>query len=159
MSLADQKRFHKGREIYKMLCFECHGEDARGRKTDGGQMAPTLVGSPRVIGPPETVLEIIMNGMTGALDGKTYLGGMMFPNKAHDDEWIAAVTTYIRNDFGNHSSPVQPNAVSHLRKKTGDRDQLWTQAELENSHSLYLKPNKDWKVTVSNDEKNMQNTF
>ena len=32
MSLVDQKLFHKGRQIFQMLCIECHGEDAKGNE-------------------------------------------------------------------------------------------------------------------------------
>jgi len=153
MSLNDQKLFHKGRQIFQMLCIECHGEDALGKKTEGGQMGPSLVSSPRVNGPAETILEIIMNGMTGPLDGKNYLAGMMFPNKTQNDEWIASVATYVRNDFGNNASPIRPDQVQKLRKASEGKTDLWTQSELEAHHNLYLKPTKEWKVSSSHNPK------
>jgi mono/diheme cytochrome c family protein len=151
-SIDDQKRFHKGRQIFQMLCVECHGEDAKGRKTDGGQMGPTLLNSPRVVGPADTIIQIIMNGMTGELDGKTYMAGMMFPNKGQNDEWIASVATYVRNAFGNTASPISPSLVSKIRQESKDRVALWTQNELEKSHSLYLQPDKAWKVSASHNK-------
>ena len=95
----------RGDKVYKELCFTCHGPDGRGAPQDGGPagtiMAPSLVGSPRVIGHTDYVIKTLLHGMTGPLEGKTYPAGVMMPLGVNDDQWIAAIASYVRNSFGN----------------------------------------------------------
>ena len=60
----------KGGQIYKELCFACHGDDGLGATrpgdTSGVTMAPRLAGSPRVNGHRDYVIKAVLHGLTGA---------------------------------------------------------------------------------------------
>jgi hypothetical protein len=45
------------------------------------------------------------------------------------DEKIAAVLTYIRQEWGNKAGPIDPAKVTALREKEGSRSE-WSEAEL-----------------------------
>ena len=46
------------------------------------------------------------------------------------DEQIAAVLTYVRREWGQTASPVDPATVAQTRAATADRTRPWTNAEL-----------------------------
>ena len=79
-------------------------------------MAPPLAGSPRVNGDKIMLIQILLFGLQGPIDNKTY-PGVMLPQKHQDDEWIASVLSYIRNsaDLGNKSSIVTREEVEDIR--------------------------------------------
>ena len=54
-----------------------------------------------------------------------------------NDQQIADVLTYIRNDWGNSASAVSPQEVATVRSTVKDRGpmQMWTAAELEKGSS------------------------
>lgn len=121
----------KGVTIFKQLCATCHGIDGQGAVTKSGQrLAPPLAGSPRVQGPRPIITRIILNGLTGPVDGKKY-PDVMAAMEANDDEWIASILTYVRYQFGNNSSMVWPDDVAKIRKETAGRKSYWTLEELE----------------------------
>jgi mono/diheme cytochrome c family protein len=45
------------------------------------------------------------------------------------DEQIADVLSYVRQEYGNGSSAIQPREVKNVRATT-NRDQPWTASEL-----------------------------
>ena len=81
--------------------------------------APPLAGSPRVKGDKIALTQLLLNGLTGPVDGKTYADKM--PSMwAQSDDWIAAALSYIRNsnDLGNKSSVVTTAEVKEIRANT-----------------------------------------
>ena len=61
----------------------------------------------------------MLNGMQGEVDGKKY-EGLMIPMAENDDEWIAAVLSYVRNsgDLGNNATVITPEEVKKVRAFT-----------------------------------------
>jgi mono/diheme cytochrome c family protein len=109
-----------GRENFTQICSACHGPDGKGIVTsDGMHLAPPLAGSARVVGSPAALVRIVLHGLTGDVDGKTY-PGLMIPQKANDDRWIAGVLTFIRNSFGNTAPTITPEQVAAIRATSGD---------------------------------------
>jgi mono/diheme cytochrome c family protein len=51
--------------------------------------------------------------------------------EANDDEWIAAVLSYVRFTFGDDASVVRDDHVKDVREKTKGRKKYWTLRELE----------------------------
>jgi mono/diheme cytochrome c family protein len=88
----------KGETVYLANCSRCHEMDGRGF----ADVYPPLAGNPIVtLHDPVPALEIIIEGrhaMPGFADVLTR-------------EEIAAVTTYIRNEWGNQASLVMPRQV------------------------------------------------
>jgi mono/diheme cytochrome c family protein len=151
-SPEQQEQMKEGETIFKSLCSTCHGEDARGvavaGSTDGSMMGPALAGSPRVQGHRDYVIKTLLYGMTGPLAGQTYTQ-VMLPMGAQNDQWIANVSSYIRNEFGNSAAFISPAEVARVRAATADRKAMWTYPELEVSLPRLLAVDPSWKATAS----------
>lgn len=127
----DQKVLLKGATIFKQLCAICHGADGKGVSIGGSNMpAPPLAGVKDVNGDPEQLIKILLHGLSGPVDGKTYADAMPALG-SNDDEYIAAVISYIRNDMGNKASIVRPADVKKVRDNHKGRDKNWTIQELQ----------------------------
>ena len=117
---AERKLIADGAVVYKQLCATCHGADGKGISIPGKEMpAPPLAGSPRVKGDKIALTQLVLNGLTGPVDGKTYTDKM--PSMwGQNDEWIASALSYIRNsgDLGNKASVVTPAEVKDIRANT-----------------------------------------
>jgi hypothetical protein len=68
---------------------------------------------------------------------------------ANNDEWIAAIASYVRNDFGNSGSVVQPADVAQLRAATQVRTQPMSAEEITTLLPHPLANSQLWKVTAS----------
>ena len=144
----------KGREHFTQICFACHGNDGLGVVTsDGMHLAPPLSGSSRVQGSPEALVRIVLNGLMGDVDGKQY-PGLMVPQKANDDQWIAETLTYIRNSFGNHATSILPGDVARIRKAVGDRAAPYTLKEIGLYLAVPTTVMRSWTWTASGEPEN-----
>jgi len=148
------KLLRKGQTVYEQLCFACHNFDGTGMPMQGAQpdatLAPPLARAPAVIGPPDGVLSILLDGVSGPVDGKSY-GAQMVSMAANNDEWIASVASYIRNSFGNRAPPVSVEDVARVRAATKSRKQPWTIQEIDEEVLPRPLTNKSqWKVIASN---------
>ena len=120
LTAEQQQRFDAGREIYRNLCVACHQLDGRGRE----KLAPTLLGSEFAVGPPAIPIRILINGKEGPVGLMPPLGGVL------SDEQIAAVLTYVRREWGQTGSPIDPETVTQVRPLTAERTRPWTNDEL-----------------------------
>ncbi|MDB4293823.1 discoidin domain-containing protein [Akkermansiaceae bacterium] len=157
LGAAFSKSMESGKVIYQQLCFSCHGADGKGTPMPGQKghfLAPSFVNNPRLSGPHDTAIRTLLHGLTGDLDGKEY-EGLMVSMATNDDQWLADVTTYIRNSFGNKSGLTRPHDIAALRKKHSSRKEPWTQSELEALSPPVLANRKDWKLTASNGAKDL----
>jgi mono/diheme cytochrome c family protein len=91
-------------------------------------MAPNLAASKRVAGHPDYVINVLLYGLSGPVDGQAY-SEIMIPLSANSDEWIADVATYLRNSFGHKYGAVLPADVARVRTAVGKRGH-WTVEEL-----------------------------
>jgi len=98
---ADQKAVvERGTIIYNELCSQCHGNTGMGTPAgDGKLMAPALAGSSRMQGHPEYAIKVVLHGMDGAIEGKTYAGNMMASMQDQSDQWIADVISTFGVSF------------------------------------------------------------
>jgi mono/diheme cytochrome c family protein len=150
---ADElKRLQQGSDVFGAVCFACHGTDARGAPLEGAppgtMMAPPLAGSPRVQGHRDYVIKVLLKGLNGPLDGKTYRD-VMVP-MGGTDEWVAGIASYLRTSFGNSGGLVTPADVARVRGETADRKTPWTVEELEASLPRPLDSQK-YKLTASHE--------
>ena len=159
LSGADRTLILNGAATFKSLCATCHGPDGKGLSIGGGTPpAPPLAGSKRVnlLTDKRTVIKILLHGLTGPVDGKTYAD--MPSMAANSDEWIASVISYIRYEFGGNggfapataarpavagvmasgfvvrtgpSPSVKPSEVKKVRQETIRRTKPWTIVELD----------------------------
>jgi mono/diheme cytochrome c family protein len=134
LTTEQRRTIMRGAAIYRELCATCHGADARGAPLAGAaggtKMAPALAGSTRVLGNRDYIVNVLLAGLTGPIDGQTYAGGVMVPMGTNSDQWIADVSTFVRNGFGNRASFVTADHVAAARKGSA-RKRPWTVTELE----------------------------
>lgn len=116
-----------GAKVYATVCSSCH--QATGQGVPGA--FPPLAESEWVTGDEERLLKIILHGVQGEIDvaGEMY-AGMMPPWGSLKDAEIAAVATYVRNNFGNKAPPVTAETVARVRTQFAARKTPWTAQEL-----------------------------
>jgi mono/diheme cytochrome c family protein len=152
LPLELRRSMQRGAAIYTEVCSACHGPDGKGAPMSGAPegttLAPTLVGTDRLLGHREYVIKVLLHGLTGELDGKNYPGGVMAPMSTNTDEWIADVASYIRNGFGNRATFVTPAHVAEVRK-ANPRSSMWSFSELASSTPMPLLNQEEWKATAS----------
>lgn len=125
-----------GKKLYNDgACNTCH--QANGQGTPGA--IPPLAASEWVVGSEERVARIVLYGLTGPIKvkgvdysfampafGKGSPGAM----KPWSDAQVAAVLTYIRQEWGNQAGAISTDTVAAIHAKEGSRGQM-TAAELE----------------------------
>lgn len=151
----------RGKVTYTTLCVTCHGPDGKGRPSPDGNglmLAPSLDGSVRVRGHRERLTRILLNGLIGPVDEKTYAGGLMLPMGANSDQWIADVVTYIRNSWGNQAPLIEASDVAGIRTASSARVGPWTLAELRRFDPPELN-RAGWKLTASHGGDKLRNAL
>lgn len=122
-----------GRRVYVQNCVVCHQSSGQGV---AGQFPP-LAGSEWVLSEgwhgDNHLVKLVLHGLQGPIQvmGNTY-NNVMTPH-AHilNDEQVAAVLTYIRNEWGNEAPPITPEYVAYIREQTEGRRNAYTQPELQ----------------------------
>jgi mono/diheme cytochrome c family protein len=152
LTSAETDQLNRGATIYQELCFSCHGDDGRGvamaGSADGAMMAPPIAGSPRVQGHRDYVIRVLLHGLTGPLNGRNYTN-VMVPMGTQKDDWVAAIASYIRNDFGNSGGFVTEADVARVRTASPNRRTSWTAAEAERLSPVTIPLEPAWTVTTS----------
>jgi mono/diheme cytochrome c family protein len=127
LSAEEMKRFELGKVNYETVCLPCHQPHGMGQEG----LAPPLVGSEWVGWSEDRVIRIVLNGLRGPIKVKGQPFEMDMPALGVlDDEQIATVLTYVRNEWGHAYSPISTNAVKRVRDATADRADAWTMEEL-----------------------------
>ncbi|HSI44261.1 MAG TPA: c-type cytochrome [Methylotenera sp.] len=119
-----------GAAIFTSRCSTCHQADGKGV----AGAFPPLVGSPYVLGSPEVLVRIVLQGLQGKVDveGQTYNGLMPAWASQLSNEEIAAVTTHVRNELGtNKGGKIEADTVNKIREETKSRQTPWTVEELK----------------------------
>jgi hypothetical protein len=112
-------------------------------------MAPALAGNLRLQGSPEHVLRVLLSGLTDPIDSRSYAAGVMVPQKQQNDEWIAAVASYIRNGMTNGANMVTPDMVARIRAAEAGQATPYTDAQLKKIEPRLVAADAAWKVTAS----------
>jgi len=112
--------FEVGKALYNGPggCFACHQSNGKG--IDGA--VPSLENSPWVSENSDRLITLVLNGLEGPImvNGESFSGYM--PHLTlFDDEQIAEVLNYVRNDFGNIGSVIESSDVAAIRQK-GEQD-------------------------------------
>jgi len=106
-----------GKASYAM-CAACHGPDGAGLKVGPALMAPSLIGSKILLGDPDLSLLVTLKGI--AKENMDYMGMMASLAAGLDDQKMAAVLTYTRNEWGNSAPPVTVEQAAAARAKFAD---------------------------------------
>lgn len=113
-----EAKLSKGATIYQGLCISCHGPEGKGVDAGGSKIAPPLAGSALANGDKANIIKVMLHGLTGPIDGKTYQGQLMIPMAQESDEWLADVLTEVRSAWGNTGDAVTPADVKKIREAT-----------------------------------------
>ncbi len=122
LTLAQQ-----GKSVYGQ-CVGCHGGTGAGVP---GQFPP-LIGSEWVVGGEKRVVAILLKGIAGpfTVNGKQFNNAMPAWEAALTDRKIAAVASFIRQEWGNKAEEVSEAKVAAARKEFASRTTPWTEADL-----------------------------
>jgi mono/diheme cytochrome c family protein len=120
LTAEEQQRFEAGRDVYKNICQACHQPDGRGQD----RVAPSLVGSTLALASPDIPARILLNGKEGPIGLMPPVGSVL------SDGQIAGVLTYVRREWGQPGSAVDPATVKSVRELTAGRTRPWTNDEL-----------------------------
>ena len=140
MSEREKGAILRGASTFRSLCANCHGVDGKGIATGTGiPTAPSLVGSkPLDYAQKDMAIQILLHGLSGPIDGKTYSSEMPAMG-GNSDWWIASVLSYARFEFGKKGhekdtlSPiVKREEVKKIRDENTGRNKAWTLKELAN---------------------------
>lgn len=128
---AELSPVDRGKKVFMANCAVCHQPSGVGSQTQG---YPPLAGSELVNGGTKRLGMIVLKGLQGPLTvkGQKYGSAVMQPwDKTLNDQKIADVLTYIRQEWGNTGSPVTPEQVSALRKELANHPASYTEPDLE----------------------------
>lgn len=138
LSDAEKNQFKAGHEIYfrDAHCATCHQADGKGLPP----AFPPLAESPWVTEDHDRLIKLTLHGLMGPfeLHGKKYEGQVPmtpFGGMLKDDE-VAAVLTYVRNNFGNKAPAITPEQVAKVRADTKARAAFYTVEELLKEHPM-----------------------
>jgi mono/diheme cytochrome c family protein len=82
-------------------------------------LQPALKGSGTVAGDPIQLIRVILEGPAKVLPPtRKHYSNTMPPMPQLTDEQVAAVLTYIRQQYGGEASPVEPGEVAKVRSAT-----------------------------------------
>lgn len=136
VAIGDQLH-REGAKIYSK-CIGCHQADGNGV----AGTFPPLAGSEWVTGNTEELAMVILYGLAGPIEvsGASYNSNMPAQADGMGAKELAAVMTYIRNEWGNEASIVTPemaeNAMAIGKARAGGQ---FTADELKASHDKMLE--------------------
>ncbi|MDH3712073.1 MAG: PQQ-dependent sugar dehydrogenase [Cyclobacteriaceae bacterium] len=102
----------KGEELYYLYCGACHQQNGKGAS---GRFPP-LAGTDWVTGDKKRLIKVVLNGMEGSIEvnGETF-NNVMPQHSFLNDQDMAEVLTYIRQNFGNDATEISAEEVSQVR--------------------------------------------
>jgi glucose/arabinose dehydrogenase/mono/diheme cytochrome c family protein len=103
-----------GAMLYDKYCVACHQRDGKG---DGARF-PSLVSTGWVSGNRTRLISLLLNGLQGEIDveGRKF-NGVMPAHAFLTDEQIAQLSTFLRQNFGNHANAVEATEVAAVRAR------------------------------------------
>lgn len=133
LTADEQKQFTLGRQYYLSSCSGCHGNNGEG----ANRLGPPLARSEWVIGSEKQLSLIILHGMEGPIEvnGIVYDQPRILPvmpaHSSLDDNTIAAIMTYVRNEWGNDAGAVNRRTIGLNRNTLQGRVYPWKAEELK----------------------------
>ena len=132
-----------GKRIFSQNCAVCHQQNGMGV---AGQFPP-LAGSEWVQSldwhGDNHIVKIVLMGMQGPVQvkGAAFNGAMPAWNQLKDDQ-IAAVLTYVRNEWGNKAAPISADHVKQIREelKGMGRTEPWAPTEIQKMPKQMFAP-------------------
>lgn len=118
----DSALMKTGANVYSANCSACHNSDGKGIPN----LAASLANNPGLLADDaSSIITTVLQGGRGAVTQGNPTSGAM-PSFAWKltDEQVAAVSTYIRNSWGNAATPVKAEEVAGKRRLLKLPDQM-----------------------------------
>jgi mono/diheme cytochrome c family protein len=121
----------QGQKRFMQICQQCHQPTGLG--VPG--VYPPLKDSEWALGDEARLIKVLLAGMNGPLTvhGHTFNGNMPSFGQWKDQD-IAAVLTYVRQEWGNKAPEIKEETVKKIREIVGKRTQPWKPEELIAEH-------------------------
>ncbi len=139
----EEKVYNLGREVFNRdaHCATCHQPDGKGVENTYPPLAKS-----DWLDDDDRLIKIALKGLYGELhfQGKTYGPSkntppmIGFAGLANDEE-IAAVTSYVRQSFGNDLDLIKTEDVKRIREETKDRNIFYMVEDILKEHPLGQK--------------------
>lgn len=136
LTSEEQAQADRGASMYAHYCASCHGNNGEGIQA----MAPPLNRSSWVLQDQQTLIRIVLDGMTGpvSVDGVNYAPPAVMPimpglrqNPDLADAQLADLLTHVRHAWDNRATAVDAETVEAVRQATAQRNgNPWTVEEL-----------------------------
>lgn len=117
-----------GKRQFTVNCQSCHQSTGLGQPG----VYPPLAGSEWVQGGKKRAVAIVLKGIQGPfrVKGTTYNNVMQAWEPVLDDKKIAAVLSFVRQEWGNQATAITPEEVAAVRAELAPRKTAWSEAEL-----------------------------
>ena len=118
-----------GKTFFSQNCVVCHQANAMGVPNT----YPPLAKSEYINGGSRRLGMILLKGLQGpvTVEGHQFNGAMPSWEKTLTDKKIAAILTYVREDFGNTAGPITPEQIADARKEFAGHPDSWSEADLK----------------------------
>lgn len=118
----------QGKKVFAANCVSCH--QTTGLGVPGA--FPPLAGSEFVLGSPKRLSMILLKGLQGPLEvkGTKFNNTMPAWEKGLTDKKIAAVLSYVRQEWGNKAPEVLPEQIAAARKEFASRTEPWAASDI-----------------------------
>jgi mono/diheme cytochrome c family protein/glucose/arabinose dehydrogenase len=127
LTADEQRHYDLGHKLFNATCAACHQPTGLGSPG----VAPPLVDSEWVLGSEERLARIVLQGAQGPIKAAGVSFDSTMPSWASfNDEQLAGILTYIRRDWEQGATAINPESVKAVRQATANRDSAWTEAEL-----------------------------
>jgi len=123
----------RGKKLFMRTCQQCHQADGKGLPG----VYPSLAGSAWLLGSDVRPIKILIKGLSGhvTVEGKSFDGNMP-PVGDWKDRDIAAVLTYVRQNWENDAESISEELVTKIREEIKERTKPWTESEILHHHPL-----------------------
>src|SRR6185312_790636 len=99
----------RGKIVYTTICAACHQPSGMGQEG----LAPPLVDSDWLLGPPQRPIRIVLAGVSGPIKVSGLQFQLEMPSfNILSDQNIADVLTYARREWEHTASPVDASMVA-----------------------------------------------
>lgn len=100
-----------GKALYAEHCAVCHQASGAGVP----MMQPSLKGSSKVLGPSDSLIDMVLKGSKAVPLGESEWDNEMPGFEFLSDAEIAKILTYVRSDFGNLENAITKTDVADRR--------------------------------------------
>lgn len=109
--LSFEEKMEKGKAVYAQSCMACHQATGAGIPN----AFPPLAESDYLNADVHRAIEVVKFGLTGEIEVNGNIYNSAMPQQNISDEDVAAVLTYVYNNWGNNKTEVTTEMVKEIK--------------------------------------------